>query len=50
MRTTRRGFMLADVTPDRIVLRFFRWNSRTQSEADIERLEPFRVLELEPAG
>ena len=43
------GFMVADVTPDRIVLRFFRWSSQTQTEEDIDRLEPFRVLELEPA-
>jgi len=43
------GFLIADVTPERIVLRFFGWNSETQSEQDIDRLQPFRVLELEPA-
>jgi hypothetical protein len=43
------GFMLADVTTDGITLRFFRWNDRTQSEADIDRLEPFRTIQLEPA-
>jgi phosphodiesterase/alkaline phosphatase D-like protein len=43
------GFLIADVTQERIVLRFFRWNSTRQSEADIDRLEPFRTLELEPA-
>ena len=39
--------MIADVTRDRIVLRFSRWNGTTQREADIDRLEPFRTLELE---
>jgi hypothetical protein len=43
------GFLIADVTQDRVVLRFFRWNSTTQSEDQIDRLEPFRTLELEPA-
>jgi hypothetical protein len=43
------GFLIADVTPERIVLRFFRWNSNTQSEQDIDGLKPFRELELEPA-
>jgi phosphodiesterase/alkaline phosphatase D-like protein len=43
------GFLLADVTQDRIVLRFFRWNSTTQSEDEIDRLKPFRTLELSPA-
>jgi hypothetical protein len=43
------GFLIADVTPQRITLRFFRWSSRTQTEQEIDRLQPFRVLELEPA-
>jgi hypothetical protein len=43
------GFLIADVTPERITLRFFRWNSRTQTEQEIDRLQPFRTLELEPA-
>jgi phosphodiesterase/alkaline phosphatase D-like protein len=43
------GFLIADVTTDKITLRFFRWNDATQSEADIDRLEPFRTIELEPA-
>ena len=40
------GFLLADLFADRIVLRFFRWNSKSQSEADIDRLQPFRVIKL----
>jgi len=43
------GFMIADVRRDRIVLRFFRQHSRTQREQEIDRLQPFRVMEL-PAG
>ena len=33
---------------DRIVLRVFRWNGTTQTEADIDRLQPFRTVALEP--
>jgi hypothetical protein len=43
------GFMVADVTPDKITLRFFRWNDRTQPEEAIDGLQPFRTIELEPA-
>jgi hypothetical protein len=43
------GFLIADVTPDSVVLRFFRWSSTTQSEQDIDGLQPFEVLRLEPA-
>ena len=41
--------MLADFARDSVVLRFFRWNSRTQSEREIDQLKPFRKLELQPA-
>jgi hypothetical protein len=40
------GFMIADIHSDRIVLRFFRWSSQRHSEADIDRLRPFKVVEL----
>lgn len=43
------GFLIADVTPDSVVLRFFRWSSTTQSEQDIDGLQPFEVLRLQPA-
>ena len=43
------SFLIADFTPQRITLRFFRWNAFTQTEPEIDRLQPFRVLELEPA-
>ena len=43
------GFMIADVTTDKITLRFFRWSDPTQSEDEIDRLQPFRTIELEPA-
>jgi phosphodiesterase/alkaline phosphatase D-like protein len=42
------GFLIADFTADRVVLRFFRWSAVTQSEREIDQLQPFRVLELEP--
>jgi hypothetical protein len=40
------GFVLADFTPDRIVMRFFKWDVQTQSPDAIDTLEPFRVSEL----
>jgi hypothetical protein len=40
------GFLLAELTVEGIVLKFFRWNSTTQSEDEIDRLRPFHVLEL----
>ena len=40
------GFMLADFTPARIVMRFFKWDVKTQSPDAIDTLEPFRVSEL----
>jgi hypothetical protein len=43
------GFLVADVTRQRVVLRFFRWSSTTQTEQDIDGLQPFSVLDLEPA-
>jgi hypothetical protein len=43
------GFTIADFTPERITLKLFRWNSRTQSESEIDGLEPFELLELPSA-
>ena len=40
------GFMIADVTRDKITLRFFRWNNTTQSEDEIDRLQAFKEIEL----
>jgi phosphodiesterase/alkaline phosphatase D-like protein len=40
------GFMLADFFRDRVVLRLFRWDHRTQSEREIDALRPFRTMEL----
>jgi hypothetical protein len=40
------GFIVADFTADRIVIRFFKWDVHTQTVADIDKLEPFRVTEL----
>lgn len=39
------GFLLADFERDRVVLRFFRWSKR-RPEAEIDRLRPFRTIEL----
>ena len=38
--------MIADVTPEKITLRFFKWNDRTQSEDEIDGLQPFKEIEL----
>jgi hypothetical protein len=40
------GFTLADFLPDRIVLRFFKWDVKTQSPEAIDSLEPFHTAEL----
>jgi hypothetical protein len=37
------GFHLVDVTPERIVVRHFRWRYRTDPESAIDRLRPFRT-------
>lgn len=37
------GFTIADITPDKIVLRMFVWDARNQKREDIDRLEPFRT-------
>jgi hypothetical protein len=40
------GFILADFTPDKIVLRFFRWDVKTQPVEAIDTLAPFQTVEL----
>ena len=40
------GFILADFLPDRIVLRFFKWDVKTQSPDAIDSLEAFHTTEL----
>jgi hypothetical protein len=42
----RHGFTIADFLPDRIVLRLFAWNVRTDSPDVIDSLQPFRTIEL----
>jgi hypothetical protein len=40
------GFTLTDFMPDKVVLRMFKWDVKTQKPEDIDTLEPFRVVEL----
>lgn len=40
------GFTLADLTPGKVILRYFKWK-QGQPEAALDSLEPFRVTELE---
>jgi hypothetical protein len=40
------GFVLADFTPDRVVLRCFKWDVKTESPDAIDTLEPFHISEL----
>ena len=44
------GFILADFTPDRINVRFFKWDNRKQPTTDIDTLMPFYTLELKRPG
>ena len=44
------GFILADFTPDRINVRFFKWDNRKQPAAEIDTLMPFYTLELKRPG
>jgi hypothetical protein len=39
------GFSIADFTPERITLRYFRWKLG-QPESDLDKLDPFRVTTL----
>jgi hypothetical protein len=40
------GFLLVDFTPDKMVLRFFKWDAKTQGPEAIDALEPFHTSEL----
>src|SRR5438552_5723638 len=40
------GFTIADFLPDRIDLRFFKWNVQSESPAAIDSLEPFHTARL----
>jgi len=43
------GFTIADFTPERVTLRYFRW-TLGQPEAALDTLEPFRVTTLAARG
>jgi hypothetical protein len=40
------GFTVVDFLPDKIVLRFFKWDVGTQPVEAIDTLEPFHTTEL----
>jgi hypothetical protein len=44
------GFTIADFMPNKIVLRMFKWNVKTQDPEAIDTLEPFHTAELTRAG
>jgi len=44
------GFVLADFTADKIVLRFFTWDVKTQPVEAIDTLQPFHTAELGRPG
>ena len=43
------GFTIADFTPERVTLRYFRW-TLGRPEAALDTLEPFRVTNLAARG
>jgi hypothetical protein len=44
------GFTIADFSTDKIVLRMFKWDVKTQSVDAIDTLEPFHTAELTRVG
>jgi hypothetical protein len=40
------GFTVADFTPDKIVLRLFKWDAKTQPVEAIDTLQPFHTAAL----
>jgi len=40
------GFTLADFTPDKVVLRMFKWDVKTQAPEALDTLEPFYTVEV----
>jgi hypothetical protein len=41
------GFTIADFLPDRVRLRFFKWDVKTQAPEAIDLLEPFHTTEID---
>ena len=44
------GFTIADFFPDRIELRFFKWDIKSQPPDAIDRLEPFHTARMTRPG
>jgi hypothetical protein len=44
------GFIIADFSADKIVLRMFKWDVKTQRGDAIDTLKPFHTAELTRAG
>jgi len=42
----RHGFTIVDFTPDKITLRFFKWDYQTQRPEEMDTLQPFHTTEL----
>jgi hypothetical protein len=40
------GFTIADFLPDRVRVRLFKWDAKSQSPDAIDRLEPFHTAEI----
>jgi len=40
------SFTVADFLPDKITLRFFKWDVKSDAVEKIDTLEPFRIVEL----
>jgi hypothetical protein len=44
------GFTIADFTNDKVILKFFKWDLKTQPLEAIDTLEPFHTAELQRPG
>jgi hypothetical protein len=44
------GFTIADFTPDKVVLQFFKWDRNTQPLEAIDTLAPFHTTEIPRPG
>jgi hypothetical protein len=44
------GFTVADFTPDKIVLRMYKWDIKTQPVEALDTLQPFHTAELNRPG
>jgi hypothetical protein len=44
------SFTIADFLPDRIILKFFKWDLKSQPPEVIDRLEPFHTTEIGRPG